>query len=234
MKKKDLSFVIGIIVFVGLFIVVTPIKEWFLSWSAAKDYRSLIMAFLKFGILSTIGECIGLRITSGVYNRKGFGIFPRFIVWGILGTFISIAMIIFSSGVFTFLNICGLKGLCAQNVTDCFGIDLLYAFCVSFFMNTFFAPVFMTVHKITDTHILKTGGTLKGFFSPIPFGNIIKNLDWDTQWNFVFKKTIPLFWYPAHTITFLLPAQYRVLFAAFLGVALGIILSIANLKKANK
>ncbi len=234
MKKKDLYFVLGIIVFVGLFIVVEPIKEWFLSWSAAKDYRSLIMAFLKFGILSTIGECIGLRITSGVYSRKGFGILPRFIVWGVLGTCISIAMMIFSSGVFTFLNVCGLHGLNPQNVTDCFGIDLLYAFCVSFFMNTFFAPVFMTVHKITDTHINQTGGTLKGFFSPIPFGNIIKNLDWDTQWNFVFKKTIPFFWYPAHTITFLLPSQYRVLFAAFLGVALGIILSIANLKKTNK
>ena len=44
---------------------------------------------------------------------------------------------------------------------------------------------------------------------------------------FVFKKTIPFFWIPAHTITFLLPGQYQVLFAALLGVALGIILSIA-------
>lgn len=140
-------------------------------------------------------------------------------------------MIIFSNGVFAFLNICGLHDLNATNVTDNFGINLLYAFCVSVFMNTFFAPVFMTVHKITDTHILKTGGTLQGFFTPIPFGETLKTLNWDVQWNFVFKKTIPLFWYPAHTITFLLPSQYRVLFAALLGVALGVILSIANLKK---
>lgn len=88
----------------------------------------------------------------------------------------------------------------------------------------------MTLHKITDTHILATGGTLHGFFSPIPIGNILQHLNWKVQWNFVFKKTIPLFWYPAHTITFLLPEELRVLFAALLGVALGIILAIAARK----
>lgn len=232
MKKQDILFTICLALFVCLFIFVKPINNWFLSWSAAKDWRSFVMAFLKFGILSTIGECIGLRISKGVYNKKGFGIMPRFFVWGILGTCISIAMTIFSNGTLAFLSLCGIKNLNAQTIAYYpFGINILYAFCVSVFMNTFFAPVFMTAHKITDTHILSTGGTLKGFFSPIPIGNIIKNLDWDIQWNFVFKKTIPFFWYPAHTITFLLPSQYRVLFAALLGVALGIILSIANLKK---
>ena len=44
---------------------------------------------------------------------------------------------------------------------------------------------------------------------------------------FVFKKTIPFFWYPAHTITFLLPGEMRVLFAAILGVVLGVLLAIA-------
>jgi hypothetical protein len=56
-------------------------------------------------------------------------------------------------------------------------------------------------------------------------------LNWDRQWNFIFKKTIPLFWYPAHTITFMLPGEYRVLFAALLGVALGVILAIGAKKK---
>jgi hypothetical protein len=56
-------------------------------------------------------------------------------------------------------------------------------------------------------------------------------LNWDRQWSFIFKKTIPLFWYPAHTITFMLPGEYRVLFAALLGVALGVILAIGARKK---
>ena len=54
--------------------------------------------------------------------------------------------------------------------------------------------------------------------------------NWSVQWNFVFKKTIPFFWIPAHTITFLLPVQYQVLFAAILGIVLGVLLAIASLK----
>jgi hypothetical protein len=41
-------------------------------------------------------------------------------------------------------------------------------------------------------------------------------------------KTIPIFWIPAHTITFLLPSEYRVLSAAFLSIALGTILAFAK------
>ena len=50
-------------------------------------------------------------------------------------------------------------------------------------------------------------------------------------WGFLFKKTIPLFWVPAHTITFMLPPEYRVLFAALLGVMLGVFMSLATRKK---
>jgi len=60
----------------------------------------------------------------------------------------------------------------------------------------------------------------------------LESIDWSRMWNFVFKKTIPFFWIPAHTITFLLPAQYRTAFAALLSVALGILLGIAGKKKA--
>ena len=51
------------------------------------------------------------------------------------------------------------------------------------------------------------------------------------MWGFVFKKTIPLFWFPAHTVTFLLPPSGRVLCAALLGVALGVLLALAARKK---
>ena len=102
---------------------------------------------------------------------------------------------------------------------------------ISVTMNTIFAPVFMTFHKITDTHILDCGGSLRSLVTPIPMTRIITHLNWDAQWNFVFKKTIPFFWYPAHTITFLLPGEVRVLFAAILGVVLGVLLAIAARRK---
>jgi len=68
----------------------------------------------------------------------------------------------------------------------------------------------------------------------MPFGpKWFKGINWNIQWHFVFKKTIPFFWIPAHTITFLLPADFQVLFAALLSVMLGLILAIASLKSKN-
>jgi hypothetical protein len=39
-----------------------------------------------------------------------------------------------------------------------------------------------------------------------------------------------MFWIPAHTITFMLPVSLRILFAAALGIVLGIILALASQK----
>ena len=52
-------------------------------------------------------------------------------------------------------------------------------------------------------------------------------MDWEVQWNFVIKKTIPIFWIPAQTLNFLLPGEYRVLVAAVYSIILGVILAIA-------
>ena len=92
----------------------------------------------------------------------------------------------------------------------------------------------MTFHKCTDIHITDGGGTVAGLLKPMKMREIMsKRIDWDTQWNIVFKKTIPLFWFPAHTITFILPPTLQVLFAALLGVALGLILALAGNKKQS-
>jgi Na+-transporting NADH:ubiquinone oxidoreductase subunit NqrB len=80
---------------------------------------------------------------------------------------------------------------------------------------------------------MSNGGTIGGLFRKIEFKKHFVNLDWSVQWNFVFKKTIPFFWIPAHTFTFMLPPDYRVLFAALLGIALGVILSLAALKSSK-
>jgi hypothetical protein len=111
-------------------------------------------------------------------------------------------------------------------------LQLLTAFMVGTTLNLFFAPVFMTVHKITDTHIVQTGGTLRGFFSPVNVREIMAGINWRVQWDFVFKKTIPLFWIPAQTFNFLLPSEFRVLVAALYSIILGIILALAAHKSS--
>ena len=46
------------------------------------------------------------------------------------------------------------------------------------------------------------------------------------MWGKVYKYTIPLFWIPAHTVTFLLPTEFRTLFAALLSVVLGLLMGV--------
>lgn len=224
MKKQDFIFILVLVMIFLPFFMSDAAYDWYKSFNSA---HGMVMSFIKFGILATLGEMLGLRISAGVYNRKGFGVLPRAVVWGLLGIGINAAMIIFSKGVPQLMVYMGMTDA-ANIINGVFSADKIWiAFAISVAMNTIFAPVFMTFHKITDTHILDCGGSLRSLITPIPMTRIITHLNWDAQWNFVFKKTIPFFWYPAHTITFLLPGEMRVLFAAVLGVVLGVLLAIA-------
>ncbi|MBO6025223.1 MAG: hypothetical protein J6P83_10275 [Bacteroidales bacterium] len=227
MKKADFITIIIVAAVVCGFAFIPGAWDWF---KTTTENHGLLMSFFKFAILGTFGEMLALRIREGVYMKKGFGLLPKMLVWGVLGVVIASAMIIFKAGTGALLE----KGFRLENAstwiseTDLSWHKFIAALCTSVLMNTLFAPVFMTFHKITDIHIAETGGGLGGFF-----GNrlkiretLSKKINWDIQYGFVFAKTIPLFWYPAHTITFLLPSTLQVLFAAFLGVALGVILSI--------
>lgn len=236
MKKSDLLFIACSVLVLTPFFLFDSVYQAFL-WATAN--HPFLMSFLKFGILATAGECIGLRIRSGRYNMPGFGIIPRSITWGFLGMLIASAMTIFSNGVPVVLSDLGIKPenttygeLIRQSISVSQSwYHLLAAFSISTFMNCLFAPIFMILHKISDTHIMNNGGTIKGYFSKVHFKEIFVGLDWGTIWSFLFMKTIPFFWIPAHTITFMLPPAYRVLFAALLGVMLGLFMSFATKKK---
>jgi hypothetical protein len=231
MKKTDLFVSVILVLLLVMFLLFkTTISEIYLSITAKHPY---LMAFVKFGILATFGEMLALRIKSGAYYRDGFGLFPKMIVWGLLGIWIAFAMNVFAVGTPYIVEQIGMSGLATAMNEPFSCLKLLGACCISVMMNTSFAPVFMTVHKITDMHIQQHHGLLKSLIIPIKVKHILSVMDWKTQWNFVFKKTIPLFWIPAHTITFILPANFRVLFAALLSVALGLILAFASLKSTQ-
>ena len=226
MKKSDKITLIVIAVVICGFAFIPGAWDWFLK---ATTKHGLLMSFFKFAILGTFGEMLSLRIKEGVYYKEGFGLLPKLLIWGVLGVVIASAMTIFKTGTVVLLE----KGFHIKKAAWWFAGNLSWgkffvALCISVLMNTLFAPVFMTFHKITDIHIAETGGTLKGFFSkPLEIQKTMaEKINWNIQYGFVFKKTIPLFWCPAHTITFLLPGTLQVLFAAAVGVALGVILSI--------
>jgi hypothetical protein len=150
-------------------------------------------------------------------------------VWGLIGVTVKVSFIIFSIGTPAFLEYAGMKGASEALLGNLNTEKVFVAFCTSVALNLVYAPVMMTSHKISDMHILSYHGRLKALISPINFRKIFVNLNCSVQWNFVFKKTIPLFWIPAHTITFLLNPDYQVLFAAFLGIMLGAILAVADM-----
>ena len=199
------------------------------AFISATKSRPLFMSFMKFAVLATIGECIALRITTGVYNRPGFGVLPKFVLWGLLGIMCKIAFSVFGAGTPNLLVELGFS-LDPDRAAWGFGSRFLTALSVSVLLNTLFAPILMVSHKIGDIHIERTGGTLRGFFSRPDMASLFKGVNWDSMWSFVLKKTVPMFWIPAHTITFLLPGHFQVLFAALLSIALGVILAFAGLR----
>lgn len=215
MKKSD-SGACVIAIVLAVFFIYSPSRSLYVS---AYSANPVLISFIKFALLATFGEMLVYRIRNGIYFDKQFGVIPKMFVWGILGIFIYLAFGIFSNGVSSLFN-------SADS-------PLINAFLISLFMNIIFAPVMMLTHHLTDLHIAKGSGRfLIKDFSPL---YLLKNADWDKMWSFVYKKTIPFFWIPAHTITFLLPSQFRTLFAALLSIALGLLLtlSMGNKKVSN-
>ena len=102
MKRADFILIACVVVVLVPFFI--PATGFFDAFRIATLAHPYLMAFIKFAILSTLGEMLGLRIRKGVYNEKGFGIVPRMMVWGFLGMCIAMAMTIFKNGVPAFLE----------------------------------------------------------------------------------------------------------------------------------
>ena len=206
----------SVIVLAALFISLPQTRKLFET--ATRNYP-YIMGFVKFAILSTMGELLAARV---VFKKWVIikGIFPKMVVWGLLGVLIVLMFSVYSKGV---------EGAVGEGLlyTGSGQFNKLFsALYISSLMNLTFAPVFMASHRITDVYI---DSRYSG--NPLSFGRVIKEIDWDRFIKFVVAKTIPFFWIPAHTITFLLPDQYKVIFAASLSILLGLILSIARMRK---
>ena len=150
MKRSDCLLVLLLCAVVCLFGFIAPLRDEYMQANAAHPYW---MAFLKFAILATLGEMIGLRIKTGSYNEPGFGILPRAVVWGLLGMWIAVALKTFAAGIPHFLQSLGVDQAVEAMKGSLSVEKVLCAFVISVMMNTTFGPVFMTVHKVTDTYL---------------------------------------------------------------------------------
>lgn len=218
MKKQDILWGLSLLLIIFILVFPSTHKSFV---NATKSYP-YIMGFIKVSILATLGELLAMRISTGRYvNSKG--IIYRFVVWGFLGMAFVIVFDLFANGVLGSMK----KGLLPSSHSL-----FLSAFFTSLFMNLIFAPTFMALHRITDTYIdLGEGKWSK--ICKVKLKDVTDKIDWYGFISFVVLKTIPLFWIPAHTITFMLPSEYRVLMASFLSIALGGILAFAKRRKVN-
>ena len=215
MKKGDLIWGLILLAFPS-FIILPGTHQIFMDFTSTHPY---IGGFIKFSILATLGEMLAGRIIHGDY-KKPHGFWERFIVWGLIGMLITLMFQIFSSGVSSAME----KGLLPGE-----GSRFLFAIYTSTIMNMTFGPTFMAFHRYTDTLL-----DLRGENKKMPSSSeVLTAIDWKGFVSFVVFKTIPLFWLPAHTITFMLDPQYRVLLAAALSLALGVILAFAKTKGSD-
>ncbi|HWS30732.1 MAG TPA: hypothetical protein VN512_11575 [Clostridia bacterium] len=216
-KPKSGRLAAAMVVFVPLFMAAVLIfpqsRAVFLSYTTKKPY---LMGFLKFALLSTIGEVIASKVAAGRFAFPN-GVWAKAAVWGVIGMMLALLMPLYAGGVAAAQSAGVLTGKNSSFLT---------AFFTSVLMNLTFGIAMMAFHRVTDTMIeqycveKKTGLT-----------SAVNAVDWAGFIRFVVFRTIPLFWIPAHTVTFLLPSEYRVFLSAALSIVLGLLLAVAKRKK---
>ncbi len=211
MRKFDFLFSL-ILALLIVFIAAPTTRESFIAFTSAHPY---IGGFGKFVILASMGELLAIRLTAGSWTKPA-GFIYRALIWGFIGMMVAVIFTIFAGGITAAMD----KGLLPGQ-----GSDVAFAFFTSLFMNLTFGTSLFLFHRLTDTYI---DLRYKMPRSPVTFKQVISTVDWQNFFSFVICKTLPFFWIPAQTITFMLPPEYRVLMAAALSLALGLLLSLAK------
>jgi len=177
--------------------------DWFFNeFTPAYPYGS---SAIKFMVLGTLGEYLGavLRMRGNWRPFAFWKIVPKLVIWALLGLLVKWAFSSFG----LLIQAQAANGLlpAAAGV----GGTFWFALAVSTEMNLLFAPFLMASHRVLD--------------------NLV-----DRRWTWagmhIALYTIFWFWIPAHTITFLLPVNFQILFAAILSTILGSIMGFAARK----
>lgn len=217
MKKGDFIWS-GLILLWIVILIIPSSRLAFISITETYPYTG---GFVKFAILATMGELLGIRVIKGNWIKPNGMIFRAF-VWGIIGMVMTLAVSVFPAGVTNAQEIGKLPF--KESI-------FIHALLTSIVMNVLQSPAVFLFHKCTDTYIDEKYNN-KG--KTIRLEDIAKKIDWYTYLSFTVLKTIPFFWIPCHTLVFMLPPEYRVIASAFASIALGLILAFANKSKTQE
>ena len=216
MKKGDFLWGVALLVWIVILVVPTS-RTIFTNFTSNYPY---IGGFIKFSILATMGDMLGVRVSRGEWIKpKGF--IYKAIVWGVIGMMVTLVFTIFMEGTLA----AQVQGKLPFN-----GSILAQAFLGSTIMNVTFGPMMMAFHRFTEMYI---DAKCDRKDKPVTLEELINMNDWNSLVGFSWLKTCPFFWIPAHTIVFLLPSEYRVMVSAFLSIALGLLLAISKKEKKD-
>lgn len=186
------------------------------NFGAAVNAYPYTSGFLKVGILATFGELLKSRLKSGRWHTPD--LFPKFLVWGLYGMLFTLVFALFAAGVQA-VSARGLWFACTKPYADMtLAENLRTGFSISLWCNLIFCYPMMLAHEWFNVSIAArkpVAGSV--FFAALP----------PAVWGSFLPKTILWFWIPAHTVTFCLPPDYRVLMSAFLSLALGFMLTLS-------
>lgn len=218
--KDTLVTLIWIILFVliVLMLAMPGSRAVYVELNLAMPY---LIGFIKVGIMGTMGELLGGKVVTGKWRLSGVRIGERALVWAVLGTSFVVVFPMFSFGV---------EGAQKAGLIGFSNVPLMTSLIKSTFMNVVFGFPMMCFHRLTDTAI-DNGGLFRKWNIP----NTFRSIDWDNMFKVV-GVAVFWFWIPAQTFTFMLPPEFRVMSAALLAIALGLIMGFSkklSLKKAQ-
>jgi len=198
-KVRDIT---GAVYFLAITVFLVADADLIARLTHAHPYG---MGFTKFAALATFGECLKNRLAAGYWLPSRLSL--RVLIWGIFGLWIPAA--------FPFMD-GGTRTLASLHLWPAEPAALWMSIWINLFAGFGFFMMFM--HYWTDSMLMQgihASWQLLGRPETVRWGKVI-------------LISIVLFWIPAHTMTFLLPPVWRILFAAYLGIALGLIPSFAS------
>lgn len=214
-RSDEMAVLFLAAVIVGLFVF------WRGEFVEATKRWPYPMGFLKLFVLGTFGTMIKNRLRTGSYWKVPH-LLGEAVIWGIWGMWFTLIFPLCAGGTEAVIT----KHLWPE-WTITLGFlpwkpNLWLAFSQSLMINILSGYAFMMM----IVHGWLSSALAKKVLNPVLY---LSGLDFGFWGSFV-PKSIFVFWLPAHTITFLLPPEFRVVSAALLAIVLALLISFGQKK----
>ena len=203
MKRSDIWWAVayGLL---AVFTVLFCVTGGFAKVNIAYPY---LAGFAQFAVYATAGELLSGRMLEGTWQINRATWFKS-LSWGIGGVLVTLAFTVFSQGT---------RQAMAAGLLPGYGNALAQAFFTSFSALMRVCGNYAEIRFLAGQHITPR--------------QAVDSVDWGELIDFTLFKTIPLFWIPVNTVGFLLPQEYRIVFAAVLSLAFGILMTVLKLRE---